>query len=180
MDWANKHFKQHTVIAVPIEALRAAAQRFAATTLPGWTVEQAPDGFHASGRSALHHAEAFARFTSVPSGTQVDLELLVRRMDAFGFMLFDIGGYYDSLLRKWLWALWREACGDAGRAAPHGTAEPDARPGARVAVMDAQGNAFLGVVRQVTPHGVLVAYDEGSERWVPATAAHVVTSRHDG
>jgi hypothetical protein len=186
MDWENKHFAQRTVIAAPIDAVREAARRFTGTTLADWSVEPTPGGFDASGSSAFHHAQAFARFTSVTTGTQVDIELLVRRSSGFGFMLFDIGGYYDGLLRKWLWALWREVCGvhadPQGRAplvAPHGTSEPDATPGARVVVMDAYGNAYLGVVREVAPQGVLIAYDQGGERWVPAAAAHVVNRRDE-
>jgi hypothetical protein len=38
-------------------------------------------------------------------GTAVDVELLVERAGLTGFMLFDVGGYYNTQIRKWLDAI---------------------------------------------------------------------------
>ena len=186
MDWENKHFNQETVLHAPPAAVAEAARRFTLQSLPDWTVEPTADGFDASGESGMHHAVAHVRWSPVSDGTKVAVELLVKRANGFGqYMLVDIGNYYDRLISKWLWGIWKqvgEAHTDPGGhapIAPHGTTAPNATPGARVVVMDAFGRAYLGVVHQVTAQGVLVAYDEGSERWVPATAAHVIEPRED-
>jgi len=185
MDWKNKHFQQELIFQAPHEAVVEAARRFAGESLPEWSIRATAEGFEASGMSALHHAVAQFRFTPVMNATKVDVELLVRRASAFGqYMLVDIGGYYDGLIRRWLWTIWQHVgalhTDPHGGAAvvPHGALAPNASPGARVVVMDAFGKAYFGVVRQVTPQGVLVAYDEGGERWVPAAAAHVVDATH--
>jgi hypothetical protein len=185
MDWENKHFNQEIVLQAPVEAVAEAARRFCGQSLADWSIDATPEGFDASGRSGLHHAVAHFTISPVRAETKIAVELLVRRKDAIGFMLFDVGGYYDSLVRKWLWTIWSllaDAHADPNAqvaVAPHGTTAPNAAVGARVVVMDAYGKSYLGVVRGVSAQGVLVAYDEGGERWVPATAAHVVTRRED-
>lgn len=186
MDWENKHFNQETILNAPPAAVAEAAGRFAQESLPDWTVEPTADGFDATGQSGFHRAVAHVRWSPGPNGTKIAVELLVKRANGFGqFMLFDLGNYYDRLISKWLWGIWKQI-GHAptdprGQAPmpPHGVMSPNATPGARVAVMDAFGKAYLGVVSQVTAQGVLVAYDEGGERWVPATAAHVIARRED-
>ncbi len=186
MDWENKHFNQEIVIKAPPDVVAEAARRFTGQSLPEWTITPTPDGFEASGSSAAHHAVAKFRLSPGPDGTKVAVEMLVRRAGGRAFMLVDIGGYYDGQIRKWLWAIWNQVAsvqadpgGNMAMTPPHGTMEPNATPGARVVVMDAYGKAWVGVVRQVAPQGVLVAYDDGGERWVPATAAHVVHRRDD-
>jgi hypothetical protein len=184
MDWQNKHFNQEIVLQAPVEAVAEAARRFSGQSLPDWSIDATPEGFDASGRSGLHHAVAHFTISPVATGTKIAVELLVRRKHAIGFMLFDVG-YFDSLVQKWLWTIWKlladvHADPNAHAAvAPHGTTAPNAAVGARVVVMDAYGKSYLGVVRAVSAQGVLVAYDEGDERWVPATAAHVVARRDD-
>jgi hypothetical protein len=185
MDWENKHFEGETVLSAPAEGVRLAMERFVQQSLPDWSVSPTPDGFDASGRSGFHHAEAHVRMSPDPNGTKVSVELLVRRSNGFGYMLFDLGGYYDHLIRKWLGGIWQQVAGvraDPGGHAPvppYGAMTPNATVGARVVVMDARGQAYLGVVREVRGPSVLVAYDEGEERWVPATAAHVVERREN-
>ena len=189
MDWENKQFHQETVLQAPREAVIEAMHRFAAQTLPDWSVDSTPEGFEARGESALHHAVAHFRISQVANGTKVDVELVVRRASSGplgGFMLFDVGGYYDSQIRKWLWTIWNlladvnaDPRGNVALIAPQGTMAPNAIAGARVVVMDAHGKPYLGVVREVTPTAALVAYDEGGEKWVPATAVHVVERRDD-
>jgi hypothetical protein len=179
MDWENKHFPQETALTAPRAKVAEALRPFAERALPDWSVTQLPDGLDASGRSGFHHAEAHLRLADAPEGTRVVIELQVRRRNATGYMLFDLAGYYDALLRKWLHALWEQLGDSSGPSmqAPYGAHAPDATVGARVVVLDAQGNALLGEVREVGERGVRVAFDSAEERWVPATAAHVVTRR---
>jgi len=187
MDWENKHFHKEIVIPASHAVVVEAIHRFAGQSIPDWTVSPTPEGFDAHGRSGMHHAVAHMRLLPAEGGTKIAVELLVKRSNGFGqYMLVDIGNYYDNMLGKWLWAIFHLArgvaadpSGHAPMVGPPGTVAPHAPPGARVFVMDAYGKPYLGVVREHTPAGVLVAYDEGGERWVPATAAHVVERREN-
>ena len=164
MDWVNKQFRGEAVLQAPREAVVEAMHRFAAKTLPDWSVDPTPEGFDARGRSAYHHAVAHFRISQVANGTKIDVELVVGRASAGalgGFMLFDVGGYYDSQIQKWLWTIWRlladvhaDPQGNVPVIAPQGTMAPNAIVGARVVVMD--------------PHG-----------WAPAAAVHVVERREN-
>ena len=84
-----------------------AARTFMAESL-GWQVTDTPDGFTAAGYSFTHRAIANFQIQTAPggtsseSGTRVALELLVERAGWRGFMLFDVGGYYNIQIRKWL------------------------------------------------------------------------------
>lgn len=182
MDWKNKHFRREMSFRAPADAVGLAARRVMEHSI-GWGVSPTTEGFDASGQSAFHHAVAHFKIVPLPNGAKIDVELLVERTGAFGdYMLVDIGGYYDHQMWKWECAIGQELA--QLHVDPHTRAsvEPygsQAQPtvGARVVVLDAVGKSYLGVVRQVTPAGVLVAYDEGVERWVPPAAAHVVVRR---
>ena len=183
MDWVDKHFGQKVVIEAPRDAVQEAAGRFATESLREWKVTPTAEGFDVQGMSAFHQVLAHVRFAQAGNGTEASVEMLVKRMGEFGdYMLVDIGGYYDGLIRKWLWAIWSLArqshAPSAGPVvAPAGTVAPHVDVGARVFVMDAHGKPYMGVAREVTPQGVRVTYDEGGvERWVPATAVHVVSA----
>jgi hypothetical protein len=101
MDWKYKNFRGEAVFQAPRELVLEAAQAsvIAAT---GWPIRSTASGFEASGYSAFH--EATARFQIVPLSDRVKvrIELLVRRAGLGGFMLFDVGGYYNLQIRKWL------------------------------------------------------------------------------
>jgi hypothetical protein len=107
MDWKYKHFHQERVFPAPREVVLEAARAFMGESL-GWQVTDTPDGFSAQGYSFSHGAianlqiQSAAAAASSGSGTSVAVELLVERVGWRGFMLFDVGGYYNIQIRKWL------------------------------------------------------------------------------
>ncbi len=100
MDWKYKHFNQEAVFKSSRESVLEAARTVVAEALP--QIENTPDGFVARGHSAWHAATATFRIEPTPDGAKIAVELLVGRAGGRGFMLVDIGGYYDSQIRKWL------------------------------------------------------------------------------
>ena len=120
MDWKYKHFHQERVFPAPRDVVFEAARVFMAESL-AWQVTDTPDGFTAQGYSFSHRAIANLRIqsaaggASLDSGTRVAVELLVERASSRGFMLFDLGGYYNIQIRKWLdgiqWSLHQKLTG---------------------------------------------------------------------
>src|SRR5205823_13285252 len=74
----------------------------------GWKITDTSDGLTAQGCSFSHRGIANLQIQSAAggalseSGTKVAVELLVERASGRGFMLFDVGGYYNIQIRKWL------------------------------------------------------------------------------
>ena len=107
MDWKYKHFHQERVFPAPRDLVTEAARTFMADSL-GWQITNTSDGFTAEGYSFSHRASANLRIQTAAgpaaseSGTKVAIELLVERSGWRGFMLFDVGGYYNIQIRKWL------------------------------------------------------------------------------
>lgn len=126
MDWKYKHFHQERVFPAARDLVTEAARTFMAESL-GWQVTNTPDGFTAEGYSFSHRAIANLRIqtaaggassesgASTEPGTTVAIELLVERAGWRGFMLFDVGGYYNIQVRKWLdgvqWSLHQKLTG---------------------------------------------------------------------
>jgi len=120
MDWKYKHFNQERVFPASRDLVFEAARTFMAESL-GWEVTDTPDGFTAQGYSFTHHAianfhiQSAAGGASSESGTRVAVELLVERAGWRGFMLVDVGGYYNIQIRKWLdsvqWSLHQKLTG---------------------------------------------------------------------
>ena len=120
MDWKYKHFHQERVFPAPRDLVSEAARAFMAESL-GWQVTDTPDGFKAQGDSFSHRAianlqiQSAAGGASSESGTRVAVELLVERAGWRGFMLFDVGGYYNIQIRKWFdgiqWSLHQKLTG---------------------------------------------------------------------
>ena len=114
MDWKYKHFHQERIFPASRPDVMEAARAFMAESL-GWQVTETPDGFTAEGYSFSHRAIANLHFQTVASGTRVTIELLVERAGWRGFMLFDVGGYYNIQVRKWLdgiqWSLHQKLTG---------------------------------------------------------------------
>ena len=120
MDWKYKHFHQERVFPAPRDDVFEAARTFMAESL-GWQVTDTPDGFSSEGYSFRHRAIANLRIESAAggasseSGTRVAVELLVERAGWRGFMLVDVGGYYNIQIRKWLdgvqWSLHQKLTG---------------------------------------------------------------------
>ena len=105
MDWKYKHFTQQAVFPADARAVRQSLRAFAADYLPGWSVTETPDGLELSGSSAGHAAVANFQVEPAGSGTRVTITMRVERASPLGFMLVDIGGYYDGQLSKWLSAV---------------------------------------------------------------------------
>ena len=114
MDWKYKHFHQERVFPAPRDVVTEAARAFMGQSL-GWKITETPDGFTAQGSSFSHGAIAHLHIQSAGNGTKVAVELLVERAGWRGFMLFDVGGYYNIQIRKWLdgiqWSLHQKLTG---------------------------------------------------------------------
>jgi hypothetical protein len=114
MDWKYKHFHQGRVFPAPRDVVYEAARAFMAESL-GWQIADTPDGFTAQGYSFSHRSIANLQIQSAGGGTKVAVELLVERAGWRGFMLFDVGGYYNIQIRKWLdgiqWSLQQKLTG---------------------------------------------------------------------
>jgi len=114
MDWKYKHFHQERVYPAPRDLVFEAARTFMAESLE-WQITNTPDGFTAQGYSFSHQAIANLQIQSAAGGTKVSVELLVERASTRGFMLFDVGGYYNIQIRKWLdgvqWSLHQKLTG---------------------------------------------------------------------
>lgn len=99
MDWKYKHFNREAVFKASRQSVLEAARAVVAESLGG--IEDTTDGFVARGYSGWHITTATFHITSTPNGTQVAVELLAERATMRGYMLFDIGGYYDGQIDKW-------------------------------------------------------------------------------
>jgi hypothetical protein len=114
MDWKYKHFYQERVFPAPRGDVLEAARTFMGESL-GWQVADTPQGLTAKGYSFSHGAIANLRIQPAGSATKVAIELLVERAGFRGFMLFDVGGYYNIQIRKWLdgiqWSLHQKLTG---------------------------------------------------------------------
>ena len=101
MDWKYKHFHQERVFAASRDFVIQAARAYMADSL-AWQVTDTAEGLSAKGTSFTHAGIANFRMQSVGKETKVEVELLVERASPTGFMLFDVGGYYNIQIRKWL------------------------------------------------------------------------------
>jgi len=101
MDWKYKHFHQERFFPVPRDVVTEAARAFMGESL-GWKITDTPEGLTAEGYSFSHRAIANLHIQSAGAGTKVAVELLVERAGWRGFMLVDVGGYYNIQIRKWL------------------------------------------------------------------------------
>jgi len=99
LDWKYKHFNQEAVFKASPENVLEAARAIVTESLEG--IENTTDGFIARGYSAWHAAIATFRIMSAPEGTKVAVELLVERAAMRGYMLVDIGSYYNGQIDKW-------------------------------------------------------------------------------
>ncbi len=105
MDWKYKHFHQEAVFDASRERVLDATRNATSHSLDGWHIANRSDGFIARGHSAAHAATATFHVEPVSGGMKVAVELLVERASPMGFMLIDIGGYYNGQIRKWLSAI---------------------------------------------------------------------------
>ena len=99
MDWKYKHFNQQATFKASGQSVLEAARAVAAESLGG--IEDTMDGFVARGFSGWNNETATFRLMPALDGTQVAVELLVERAGMRGYMLFDVGGYYNGQIDKW-------------------------------------------------------------------------------
>ncbi len=105
MDFKYKHFHQQRVYAAPREEVFDRA-RAVMTESVGWAIAgETLEGFTAEGSSFGHAGVANIQIHSTGGGTLVAVGLRVARAGSSGFMLFDVGGYYNIQIRKWLDAI---------------------------------------------------------------------------
>jgi len=83
------------------DLVRDRARAYVAEML-GWKITDTVHGFTAEGSSFAHRSIADFRFESSGEGTRAVVDLKVERAGGAGFMLFDVGGYYNIQIRKWL------------------------------------------------------------------------------
>lgn len=114
MDWKYKHFHQERIFPASRDEVSEAARAFMTESL-GWQVTNTPEGLTATGYSFTHRGIAHLQFQPAAGGTKVTIELLVERAGWRGYMLLDVGGYYNIQVRKWLdgiqWSLHQKAAG---------------------------------------------------------------------
>jgi hypothetical protein len=99
MDWKYKHFNQEAIFKASREGVLEAARATLAESLGG--IGDTTDGFMAQGYGAWHAEIATFHIIPVSDGTKVAVELLVERAAMRGYMLFDVGGYYNGRIDKW-------------------------------------------------------------------------------
>lgn len=101
MNWTYKRFDQKKIFQESPELVSEAARAFVESR-EGWQITNTTDGFETKGTSFSHSETAKFRIVPIDSGTKVTITLFVQRAGAFGFMLFDVGGFYNGQLRRWL------------------------------------------------------------------------------
>ena len=101
MDWKFKHFHQERTFAAPPNLVADAARKYFVEAL-GWQITDVAEGFTAEGYSFSHKCIAKLRFPADPAATKAVVDLAVKRGGGMGFMLFDVGGYYNIQMRHWL------------------------------------------------------------------------------
>ena len=135
MDFKYKHFRQQRLYSATPEDVFDRA-RAVMTESAGWTVtNETSEGFSAQGSSFGHAGIANIHIRQTAVGTLVDVELRMERAGFSGFMLFDVGGYYNIQIRKWLAAIQaslheQEATGQPPASAP--PLQPENKGAARV------------------------------------------------
>ena len=99
MDWKYKHFNQQALFNVRNESVLEAARAVVGESLG--RIEDVAGGFAAHGYMGWHKVTATLSVAATSPGTQLAIELLVERATMRGYMLVDIGGYYDGQIDKW-------------------------------------------------------------------------------
>ena len=101
MDWKYKHFRQQKVFAAPSDIAFEAVRAYLTDTL-GWKIAETDNGLTGEGQCFTHRAMADFLFEPAANETKVFVDLRVERAGGSGFMLWDVGGYYNIQIRNWL------------------------------------------------------------------------------
>jgi hypothetical protein len=119
MDWKYRRFRREQTFPKSRETVLQAARECVADG-QAWSITDTSTGFEAKGYSGFHLAAAAFDFAQTGDGATMTVDLRVERASNFGFMLFEIGGYYDGLLARWIEGV-RQRVDDrfAGVAAAH-------------------------------------------------------------
>lgn len=99
MDWNYKRFRQEAVFNAPVHAVLEAARSVLAKAFGA--PEETSEGFTAQGFSGWRPATVTVHVASAVAGTQVTVELQVKRLSSLGYMLWDIGGFYNGRIDDW-------------------------------------------------------------------------------
>jgi hypothetical protein len=100
MDWKYKHFHQEKVFAAPPDLVFETVRGYVTDTL-GWKIAETDQGLTGEGQCFLHRAIASFRVEPAANATKLIIVLQVERAGSSGFMLWDVGGYYNIQIRKW-------------------------------------------------------------------------------
>ena len=105
MDFKYKHFHQQRLYPGTRQEVFDSARAVMSESV-GWTIaDETLEGFTAQGTSFGHVGIANIQIRPTGGANLVDIELRVERAGFSGFMLFDVGGYYNIQIRKWLEAI---------------------------------------------------------------------------
>jgi hypothetical protein len=119
MDWKYKHFAGVQIYTQSASEVSAAARGYMAEAL-GWTIiDTADGGFEARGYSFSHAGIATFHASPEGAGARLTVELAMERAGPLGFMLFDVGGYYNGQIARWLLEIGDRLAGRVGELAPH-------------------------------------------------------------
>ncbi len=102
MDWKFAHYAQETVLKAEPARVMEATRAFLAEALASWRISDTGAGLEAKGRSAGHASTAMFRVEPTSGGSKLAVNLQVERAATTGYMLVDIGGFYDGQIRRWL------------------------------------------------------------------------------
>ena len=96
-------FHGDRVVSAAPDAAREAVKAMAAEELSGFALRETPDGWTGSGILGLHQTDAALTIEPSGTGAKVTIELSVLRSSSTGgYMLYDLGSFYDRHIRKWL------------------------------------------------------------------------------
>ncbi len=99
MDWNYKHFAEQAVFNAPMQSVLEAARSVGAKELG--PVQETAEGFTARGYRGFHTTLATFRAASGTSGTELKVELEVKRFSLWGYILWDPFGFYSAMIDKW-------------------------------------------------------------------------------
>jgi hypothetical protein len=99
VDWKYKHFNHQAVFNGRDRNVLEVARAVVAESLGA--VEEIPGGFVAHGYMGGHKVSATVSVAATTTGVQLAVELLAERATMRGYMLVDIGGYYDGQVDTW-------------------------------------------------------------------------------
>lgn len=144
MDWRYQQFEREAVFPEERERVLEGTRAFVTTSLAGWQVTDTADGIQITGQCGGHRAKGIFRIETVSGGTKVIIALLVERAGPLGFLLFDVGGYYNGQMFHWLEGIQRQLLRARSDFAAQGVAAPAAQPPLLPKASSRLANCFAG------------------------------------